>query len=98
MLISATPQYFGEVLRLIQEMDIPAPQVVIQVLIAEVDLANTEYVSPLDDRLYLAGGARTTELLGDETAKARSDRAAQGSPPWGGVGRLAWLAPTPWGP
>jgi type II secretory pathway component GspD/PulD (secretin) len=42
LLVSASPQYFPEVMRLIDRLDIEAPQVVIQVLIAEVDLNNTE--------------------------------------------------------
>ena len=37
LLISATPQYFDEVMRLIGELDSRPPQVVIQVLIAEVE-------------------------------------------------------------
>lgn len=42
LLISATPRYFAELIRLIDEIDQAPPQVVIQVLIAEVDLNNTE--------------------------------------------------------
>jgi type II secretion system protein D len=42
LLISATPQYFTDILRLIHEMDAEPPQVVIQVLIAEVDLNDTD--------------------------------------------------------
>ena len=42
LLISATPQYFEEAMRLITELDAEPPQVVIQVLIAEVDLTNTD--------------------------------------------------------
>lgn len=42
LLISATPTAFQEVLRLIAEMDTQPPQVVIQVLVAEVDLTATE--------------------------------------------------------
>jgi type II secretion system protein D len=42
ILISATPRYFAEVLRVIQEIDMQQPQVVIQVLVAEVDLNNSE--------------------------------------------------------
>jgi type II secretory pathway component GspD/PulD (secretin) len=42
LLISATPSYFTEVMRLIQEIDTQPPQVVIQVLVAEVDLTNEE--------------------------------------------------------
>ena len=42
ILISATPQYFSEIRRLIERIDAQPPQVVIQVLIAEVQLSNTE--------------------------------------------------------
>ena len=42
LLISATPQYFGEMKRLIEKIDAQPPQVMIQVLIAEVQLNNTE--------------------------------------------------------
>jgi type II secretory pathway component GspD/PulD (secretin) len=42
LLISATPQYYADVMRLIQELDAQPLQVVIQVLIAEVDLSNTD--------------------------------------------------------
>jgi type II secretory pathway component GspD/PulD (secretin) len=42
LLISATDRYFAELTHLIQELDAEPPQVVIQVLIAEVDLMNTE--------------------------------------------------------
>jgi type II secretion system protein D len=42
LLISATPRFYPEVLRLIEELDADSPQVVIQVLIAEVDLNNTD--------------------------------------------------------
>jgi type II secretory pathway component GspD/PulD (secretin) len=44
LLISATPQYFDDIMRLIVQLDIMPPQVVIQVLIAEVDLSdNNEF-------------------------------------------------------
>ena len=42
LLISATPRFYDEVVRLIQELDAEAPQVMIQVLIAEVDLTGNE--------------------------------------------------------
>ncbi|HZY87339.1 MAG TPA: secretin N-terminal domain-containing protein, partial [Gemmataceae bacterium] len=42
LLISASPRYFEEVLTLIHELDAELPQVVIQVLIAEVDLTTNE--------------------------------------------------------
>jgi type II secretory pathway component GspD/PulD (secretin) len=44
LLISATPRYYPDIMRLIHELDAELPQVVIQVLIAEVDLNSTEEV------------------------------------------------------
>ena len=42
LLISASPGYFEEVMRIIRELDADIPQVLIQVLIAEVDLTGAE--------------------------------------------------------
>lgn len=42
LLISATPRYYDEVIRLIAQIDSLPPQVVIQVLIADVALSTTE--------------------------------------------------------
>jgi type II secretory pathway component GspD/PulD (secretin) len=42
LLISATPQYFPKIMRLIAELDAELPQVVVQVLLAEVTLDGTE--------------------------------------------------------
>jgi Flp pilus assembly secretin CpaC len=42
LLVSATPQYFAELKRIIERIDAQPPQVVIQVLIAEVQLTNNE--------------------------------------------------------
>jgi type II secretory pathway component GspD/PulD (secretin) len=42
LLVSATPRYFPDIMRLIEELDAQPPQVVIQVLIADVDLNATE--------------------------------------------------------
>jgi type II secretory pathway component GspD/PulD (secretin) len=42
VLISATPEYYGEIRRIIEKIDSQPPQVVIQVTIAEVQLNNTE--------------------------------------------------------
>ena len=42
VLISATPEYFGEVKRIIDRIDSQPPQVMIQVMIAEVQLNNAE--------------------------------------------------------
>ena len=42
LLISASPQYFDTILRLIADLDVMPPQVVIQVLVAEVDVTNSD--------------------------------------------------------
>jgi type II secretory pathway component GspD/PulD (secretin) len=42
LLISVVPEYYPEVLRVIQQLDEPPPQVLIQVMIAEVDLTSDE--------------------------------------------------------
>lgn len=42
LLIAASPEYFEEVIRLIEKVDAMPPQVFVQVLIAEVQLRNTE--------------------------------------------------------
>jgi type II secretory pathway component GspD/PulD (secretin) len=42
LLISATPRFYTELVRLIQELDSLPPQVVIQVLVAEVDLTSSD--------------------------------------------------------
>jgi type II secretory pathway component GspD/PulD (secretin) len=44
LLISASPQFFGEVIRLIKELDCEIPMVAIQILVAEVDLSSDEEV------------------------------------------------------
>jgi len=42
LIISATPRYFDEILKLVEDLDRASPQVVIQVLIGEVALSNTD--------------------------------------------------------
>lgn len=42
LILSATPRYYDEVLQLIQQLDEQPPQVMIQVMIAEVALGNTD--------------------------------------------------------
>jgi len=42
LILSATPRYFEEIEELIEDLDAQPPQVMIQVLIAEVDLDDTE--------------------------------------------------------
>jgi general secretion pathway protein D len=41
LILSATPRYFDEISKLIEQLDQQPPQVMIQVLIAEIDLGNT---------------------------------------------------------
>ncbi len=42
LLISTTPQYYGQVMRVIQQIDQEPPQVVVHALIAQVDLTGNE--------------------------------------------------------
>lgn len=42
LILSATPRYFDEVSKLIEQLDQEPPQVMIQVLIAEIELGNTD--------------------------------------------------------
>ena len=42
LVISATPRFFKEIVDLVEKLDAPPPQVMIQVLIVEIDLANTD--------------------------------------------------------
>ena len=42
LLISAAPEYFDTVMKLIVELDVMPPQVMIQVLVAEVDISNSD--------------------------------------------------------
>src|SRR5206468_3309960 len=65
IMISATPQYFEQMKRIIERIDAQPPQVVIKVMIAEVQLANNEEIgvefgvqSPL--LFARSGGAGTT--------------------------------------
>lgn len=44
IMISATPQYFSEMKRIIERIDAQPPQVVIQVLVADVQLTNNEEI------------------------------------------------------
>ena len=41
LIVSATPRYFDEITQLIEKLDEPPPQVVIQVLIAEIMLGRS---------------------------------------------------------
>ncbi len=63
MLISATPEYYGEIKRIIDRIDSQPPQVVIQVTIAEVQLNNTEEAGVevgLQSPVFFTRGANTT--------------------------------------
>ena len=60
LLISASPRYFESVMQIIKELDKPPPQVLIQVLLAEVTL---------DDELDLGMDAMWTHKFGDNTGK-----------------------------
>ena len=42
LLVSATPRYFDQIINLIRELDARPPMVMVQVLIAEISLDNTE--------------------------------------------------------
>jgi general secretion pathway protein D len=42
LIMSATPRYYDEIARLIEELDQQPPQVMIQVMIAEISLGNTD--------------------------------------------------------
>ena len=69
LVVSATPRFFDEVRELIEKLDEPPAQVMIQVLIGEVDLNNTEEFgielglqsSVLFDRSLLGDLVTTTE-------------------------------------
>ncbi|MCL2710933.1 MAG: hypothetical protein FWE95_08635, partial [Planctomycetaceae bacterium] len=59
LVISATPKYYDDIMKLIKEIDKMPPQVVIQVLIAEVTLSdNKEWAAELglQDPLFLGRG------------------------------------------
>ncbi len=42
LIVSATPRYYDEIVRIVEDLDAQPPQVLIQVLIAEVALSNTD--------------------------------------------------------
>jgi general secretion pathway protein D len=75
LILSATPRYFEEVEALIRQLDEPPPQVVIQVLIAEVALDNAEEFgielglqdSILFDRSLLGNLLTTTQTTQSST-------------------------------
>jgi len=69
LIVSATPRYFDEITALIEKLDEPPPQVVIQIMIAEVTLSNADELgfelglqdSILFDRSLLGDLITTTE-------------------------------------
>ncbi|MGM0486220.1 MAG: secretin N-terminal domain-containing protein, partial [Planctomycetota bacterium] len=69
LIVSATPRYFEEITDLIEKLDEPAPEVVIEALIAEVDLGDRDELgvelgiqdSILFDRSLLSELLTTTE-------------------------------------
>ncbi|MBW3542490.1 MAG: hypothetical protein KY476_19685 [Planctomycetes bacterium] len=67
ILISATPQYYEEILEIIRQLDAAPPQVVIQALLVEVELTNTdEFGVELgfqDDVLFDRGVTLAEDLL-----------------------------------
>ncbi len=83
LLISATPQYFDEVLRMIANLDTVTPQVVVQVLVAEVTLNGSEEFgielglqSPV---LFNRGIFPTTGVTYTSTTPTTSGLVAQGA-------------------
>jgi general secretion pathway protein D len=71
LIVSATPRYFDEITQLIEKLDAPPPQVVIQVLIAEVTLGDRDELgvelglqdSVLFDRSLLGDLVTTTNTM-----------------------------------
>ncbi|MCU0960504.1 MAG: hypothetical protein MUF48_10415 [Pirellulaceae bacterium] len=71
LIVSATPRYFDEITQLIERLDEPPPQVVIQVLIAEVTLGDRDELgvelglqdSVLFDRSLLGDLVTTTSTI-----------------------------------
>ena len=76
LILAATPRYFDEISKLIEKLDEQPPQVMIQVLIAEVTLNNTDEFgvelglqdSVLFDRSLLGDLLTTTQTTTDSTA------------------------------
>ena len=71
LILSATPRYFDEVAKLIEDLDKEPPQVMIQVLLAEVELDNTDEFGVelgLQDSILFDRG-----LLGNLLTTTRTD-------------------------
>jgi type II secretory pathway component GspD/PulD (secretin) len=88
IMVSATPQYFSELKRIIERIDAQPPQVVIQVMIAEVQLTNNEEVgveygvqSPV---LFRRGGS----LNFNTTSALASSNVSPGVVAYQGLGNL----------
>lgn len=71
LLISSTPRFFEEILRIVEEIDMRPPQVVIQVLIAEVALND-------DEEFGLEVGTQSSVLY-DRSLLVRNSGAAENS-------------------
>ena len=69
ILVSATPRYFAELLQLIHQLDYQPPQVVIEVMVAEVDLNNSDMdLCEFKGKtiiMYSWGNQQGTEFLGE---------------------------------
>jgi len=88
IMVSATPQYFAELKRIIERIDAQPPQVVIQVMIAEVQLSNNEEIgveygvqSPV---LFNRGGS----LNFNTTSALASSNVSPGIVGYQGIGNL----------
>ena len=78
LIVSATPRFFDEIKKLVEELDARPPMVMIQVLIAEVDLNNTDEFGVelgLQDSLLF-----DRSLLGNITTRPRTTFDADGNP------------------
>ena len=89
LILSATPRFFKEIADLIEKLDSPPPQVMIQVLIAEVQLSNNDEFgvefglqdSILFDRSLLAGNLTTiTQTLQQSTPAGIITQTTQSTP------------------
>jgi type II secretion system protein D len=91
LILSATPRFFGEVKHVIEQLDERPPMVMIQVLIAEVDLDNTEQFGielGLQDGLLfdrsilgnIVNNTTTTTNLNQTTTQTQTIVAADNTP------------------
>lgn len=89
LILSATPRFFKEIADLIEKLDSPPPQVMIQVLIAEVQLSNNDEFgvefglqdSILFDRSLLSGNLTTiTQTLQQSTPAGIITQTTQSTP------------------